>query len=216
MLATKGIVMSEPEHINLIVGRRIKELRRQRGFTLENISKLAGLSTSLLSQIEKGNINVSIANLLKISRALEVEIEYFVHQHDRHEEFEIVRAEERQSVPDHALPDFLGYSYRHFASFTAEGTVELFTVELEPLAEHEMKPNTHPGIELVFVLDGHVEFRAEHGYQVRLHPGDSLRFPAKYQHAYRAIEGGARVIAICYSSIGQRLRDISKLPGEYP
>jgi len=63
------------EHITIAVGKRIRALRKSRGFTLKHVEELTGLSTSLLSQIEKGNINLSIANLLKISTALEVAID---------------------------------------------------------------------------------------------------------------------------------------------
>lgn len=61
----------------LNVGRKIRELRKQKGLTLQVISEATGLSKPLLSQI--GNVIVvsPIATLLKISKALEKDIAFF-------------------------------------------------------------------------------------------------------------------------------------------
>lgn len=180
------------------IGKRIKLIRKRRGMTLENLYKKTNLSVPLLSQIEHGLVNLSIANLWKISQALEVEIEYFFQKSRIVEEFELIRSEERVKViPHHTDPGFPGYSHEHLASFITEGTIEVFAVGVKPLSEEAMKFNKHPGMEFNFVLEGEVEFRSG-DYREILAPGDSLRFSGKSPHAYRALGKKAKLLAILY------------------
>ena len=63
-------IAGEVEALNL--GNKIRQLRRKKTLTLQNISDLSGLSKSLLSQIENSFTAPPTATLLKISRALDV------------------------------------------------------------------------------------------------------------------------------------------------
>ncbi|MGH8927281.1 MAG: helix-turn-helix domain-containing protein, partial [Acidimicrobiia bacterium] len=56
----------------LSIGARIRELRMQRGLTLQGISELTGLSPSLLSLVERGKTSPSIGTLVAVAYALEV------------------------------------------------------------------------------------------------------------------------------------------------
>jgi transcriptional regulator with XRE-family HTH domain len=53
---------------------RIKELRKERGLTLEELAEKAGMSVSFLSMIENGKRNVNAARLDALARALNVRI----------------------------------------------------------------------------------------------------------------------------------------------
>ena len=61
----------------LDIGSQVRELRQRKGLTLQNVSDLTGLSKPLLSQIENNIASPPIATLLKISKALGVNIGYF-------------------------------------------------------------------------------------------------------------------------------------------
>lgn len=54
----------------LLVGRRIRELRRSRGLTLVQLAGSADLSHPFLSQLERGLARPSMASLERIARAL--------------------------------------------------------------------------------------------------------------------------------------------------
>ena len=55
-----------------ILGTTILQYRQQRGLTLRAFATLTGLSHTYLSQIEKGQRNVTILSLLRIARALHI------------------------------------------------------------------------------------------------------------------------------------------------
>lgn len=65
--------MSDNNH-RIKIGRRIAEIRKQRGLTQDEIAKLTGLQQVNISKIETGKYNVSIDILNKICKVLAVEI----------------------------------------------------------------------------------------------------------------------------------------------
>lgn len=183
------------EDIKRSIGWSIRSLRNKRGLTLEDVSKKAGISIPLLSQFERGDANINIANLWKISQALDVEVELFFQQEILRKEVEIIRAKDRRKVkPDHAIPD-TGYSFEHLYSMP---DIEVFVVEIDNITKQQVKFNSHPGIEFSFVLEGEVEFLLKDGRCATLQIGDAVRFSAEHQHAYRGIGGKARVLAFLH------------------
>lgn len=65
---------------NIAMANRIREVRKSKGMTLEELSELTGISTSFLSRIEKGGDakdgrGLSLENAARIARALATEIE---------------------------------------------------------------------------------------------------------------------------------------------
>lgn len=55
------------------MGNRIKEVRDQKGLTLEQVADAAGISAGYLSRMETGGRNVSLKNLAKLSKALGIQ-----------------------------------------------------------------------------------------------------------------------------------------------
>jgi len=58
----------------IVLGNRIKELRKQRGFSQEKLAEISGLHRTYISDIERGQRNVSFLNLVKISDALNISV----------------------------------------------------------------------------------------------------------------------------------------------
>ena len=55
-----------------ILGTTILQYRKQRGLSLRTLATMTGLSHTYLSQIERGQRNVTILSLLHIARALHI------------------------------------------------------------------------------------------------------------------------------------------------
>lgn len=58
-----------------LFGRRVKDLREGKGWTQEYLAERMDISTNYLSSIERGNENPTFDMLIKVSEALEVEME---------------------------------------------------------------------------------------------------------------------------------------------
>ena len=60
-----------------LLGRKIKEIRKSKGLTQENLSELVGIETSTLSGVESGRFFPSLHVLDKISKQLDVPLVKF-------------------------------------------------------------------------------------------------------------------------------------------
>jgi transcriptional regulator with XRE-family HTH domain len=65
-----------------LIGKRIQELRKQRGLSQEQIAEKAEISSNYLSRIECGKENPTLDMLVKLASALKVEMwELFITGH---------------------------------------------------------------------------------------------------------------------------------------
>ena len=65
--------------ISTLVGQQIRECRKKRNMTLEDMAGLIGKSRSTISKYEKGEIPVDMETLYMIARTLEAPIEQFLY-----------------------------------------------------------------------------------------------------------------------------------------
>jgi len=55
-------------------GKRLRNLRRQKGYSQEKLAELASLHRNYIGMIERGERNVTLLKIKKIARALNIEI----------------------------------------------------------------------------------------------------------------------------------------------
>ena len=61
--------------IQELVGKRIREVRKEKGFSQEELAARADLDRTYMTSVECGRRNISIVNLHKIAKALDVTLE---------------------------------------------------------------------------------------------------------------------------------------------
>lgn len=65
----------QAKHPALIkLGRQIRELRSAKGFSQENFAAEVGLDRTYMGGVERGERNLSAINLMRIAKALDVEV----------------------------------------------------------------------------------------------------------------------------------------------
>ena len=62
--------------VNILIsfGQKIRKVRINKGITQEQLAELSGLHRTYLGSVERGERNISLINIFKIAKALEVEI----------------------------------------------------------------------------------------------------------------------------------------------
>ncbi len=60
------------------LGRRVKQLRLQKGMTLKEIEAKVGVSATHVSEVERGKTSPTVGALSKIAAALEVNASYLI------------------------------------------------------------------------------------------------------------------------------------------
>ena len=121
----------------------------------------------------------TIASLMKIAAALGKSVAYFVDEPEN-PDVNVIRGDERARVytSKHGL-DLRNLSGRYggFAMAGAEAHVE-------PRAESGPTPMSHPGEELVVVLEGLMVFEVD-GHAHEVGAGDSIHFRTLRPHSWR-------------------------------
>jgi DNA-binding NtrC family response regulator len=74
LLEEKGVLLESENLINQRIGRRIKEFRTKRQWTIAELGSHTSLSKSLISQLENAKNAASMVSLSKIARCLNVRV----------------------------------------------------------------------------------------------------------------------------------------------
>ena len=183
------------------VGEKIKTAREDKALSLQELADQSGISPSLLSQIENHLISPGLGTLIRISKALEVEVGFFFKEHPE-KSYSIVRKDERQLVSRFASKEGVsyGYTYESLGFDKKDRHMEPFLVTLEPATLGEQEFSSHDGEEFLFVLKGEMEVVLGDHSDV-LHPGDSIYYDSRIPHRVSCVSGETtKILAILYTS----------------
>ena len=62
-----------PTNSRVLFGRRIRELRLQHKWSQETLAEKSSLSTTYISEVERGKRNLGLDNVMKLARAFKVD-----------------------------------------------------------------------------------------------------------------------------------------------
>jgi len=161
------------------ISRRIREWRKQKGLTLQELAERSGLATSTIQKIEAGQMIPSVAVLLKVARGLGRRPAELVHDGANEPDAILVRSGARHPV------GVRGQMWVERLSGDLSGSaLESWRVTLHPGVSSGRGTIQYDGEELVVCEAGSVTFRVGEDEHV-LGPGDSLHFRASIPHRWR-------------------------------
>jgi len=168
---------SQPSN-EINVGRRLRELRIERGLSIRALAEQSGLNVNTLSMIENGKTSPSVSTLQQAATALKAPINAFFENQIYPQSIIYQKAGNRQSAAfTHGTLADLGAGF-------ARSALEPFVVTLEPQATSGDTPIVHTGLEFVYCLEGSLTYEVE-GETFNLDSGDSLLFEAHLPHCWR-------------------------------
>jgi transcriptional regulator with XRE-family HTH domain len=160
------------------IGARLRQARRDRGLTIDQLAQATGLTKGFLSQVERDLANTSVSSLLKICAALGLRVgELF----DDGGESGLVRAGERP------LLDFGGIGAEdRLLTPRSNRRLQAFHSWVGPGARSGDGPGYPTPTEAQFVHVTKGEFEITIGGEVfRLKAGDSLTFSGREPRSWR-------------------------------
>jgi transcriptional regulator with XRE-family HTH domain len=165
------------------VGATLQRMRLARGLTLEDLSRIAGVSKSMLSQIEREKANPTIAITWRLANALGVQIGELLSSEVRTPD--LIRVVDAHEIP--TLPgNHAGYSLRILGPMDLAGKYEWYELTLAPGGELASQAHDPATYEHLTVLSGAVEL--EVGLEKRrVKHGATARYPADQAHAIRNV-----------------------------
>jgi len=161
------------------IGGKVAKARAERGWSLAQLAERAGLSTAAVHKIEKSGMTPTIASLMKVAAALGKSVGYFVEEVEATRPVTVIRAEERTRLYTSKQGLELQNISGRYGPFWVAGA----EAHLEPLADSGPEPMSHPGEELVLLLDGRMTFTID-GESYELDPGDSIHFRTVRPHSW--------------------------------
>jgi len=161
------------------LGRKLRVLRLQHDLTLEQVSQQTGLSISFLSAAERGATGISLASLLKLSLAFKIHLPDLYNGTSGRSGGgrKLVKAAERQ-VFEHSNA---GVRIEQLTHGPAMMEAQYFV--LEPGASSE-GAYSHEGEELIYVLQGSIDFYLDESEHYHVEAGDCLYFPSSQFHRW--------------------------------
>lgn len=175
------------------LAQRIREFRKKRGLTLEQLADRSQLTQSVLSKVENSRVTPSLAALGRISEALGVTLSELVAGIESNQGMVVVRRDERPTVErDHPAPSFV---YHSLAPTRHPKRIEPLMVELPPGSQRD-ESLAHRNDEFILVMKGAVEIECE-GERCRLETGDSVYINGSKEHrVFNATGSTAEILCV--------------------
>lgn len=168
--------------MDVAVGRRIRDLRRVRQFSLEGVASRTDLSIGFLSQIERGLSSPSLRVLATLADVLGVGIAALFGASpgpDGASDQVVTRGLQRPELKLWRT----GVSKQLLSPASADNKLNLFLVHLEPGGSTGDELYTHDGEEAGLVLEGEMMLTVD-SQTWSLKTGDSFRFASRRPHRF--------------------------------
>src|SRR6266851_1977145 len=174
------------------LGARLRSLRNQNGWTLEQLSLRTELSEPFLSRLESGRRQPSLAALLTLARAYSMPLAALLGDAPAAASPRVVTRAGSSSA--HYAN---GLQYRVVSGNAPKGNLHAVQVTIPPTREHQ-DFYRHDGEEWLYVLSGRLRLIFEDREHL-LKPGDSAHFEARTPHRLAATgpHGAEAVIVSC-------------------
>jgi transcriptional regulator with XRE-family HTH domain len=160
------------------LGRRIRQIRTDRGLSLAGLASKVGVTRSFVSSVERGIAYPSVLVLREIAAALDVPV-FMLFTGAESTGF-VVRPGERKRIQPPSSP----ISYE-LLSPDLQRKIEMIIMRLEPGSESVS--GAHEGEEVSFLLQGHVVVTVG-GIEYELHEGDTIYFASGLPHKVRSLD----------------------------
>jgi transcriptional regulator with XRE-family HTH domain len=161
------------------IGAKVAKARAARGWSLAQLAERAGLSTAAVHKIEKSGMTPTIASLMKVAAALGKSVGYFVEEVEATRPVTVIRGSERSRLYTSKQGLELQNISGRYGPFWVAGA-EAF---VDPEADSGPEPMSHPGEELVVLLEGRMIFTID-GESYELDAGDSIHFRTVRPHSW--------------------------------
>ncbi|MEW6066595.1 XRE family transcriptional regulator [Desulforamulus profundi] len=169
-------VNHEQNLLYISLGFKIRELRKEKQKTLQELAREAGISAGLLSQVERGTVQPSLDTLWKITKALNIPLFYLLEQVEN-KSVVVVKQENQKKLE---TPNS-NVVYR-FLSPDLNRKIEFMMITLKPGHNHG-ELLSHAGEECGVVIQGTIAVRIGEELYI-LNQGDSIYFDSNIPHRF--------------------------------
>lgn len=173
------------EETDLAIGIALRALREEQGMSARNLAQASGVSASMVSRIESGQVSPSISTLNALSRTLNVPlVSLFRETTTAHTDFTHVKSGEglrSTRIVDAHTHEYVDLSYHIRRDLQ-------FEARLVTLHRQEARPPIYVGhgVVFIYVLEGEAVYRYGER-EMTMKAGDSLSLDSELSHGFRKV-----------------------------
>ena len=180
-------------------GEKLRQVREHKGYTLKVVAQKAGVSESLVSQIERNHVSPAIDTLLALADVLDINLEFLFDEYRKKRPVQVIRANERPSINEDDI------TYEQLAKPSGsdtENSIESYVLHI-PAGSHTHRGSYgHIGREFGIITKGKARLTYENTEYI-LEEGDSVSFSAGVRHVLENV-GNCDLEAIWFVTPAQR------------
>ncbi|GAB4085200.1 XRE family transcriptional regulator [Myceligenerans cantabricum] len=178
------------------IGPRLRAARRARGWTLDELASLAGMSASTLSRLESGKRQASLELLLPLTRRLGIRVDDLLPPED---------TDPRVRRPTIRRDGLI------IAPLAPEGSpVHTYKITYPPTADLP-EQRVHDGYEWLYVLSGRLRLRLG-AQDLVLTRGEAAEFDTRTPHAMSATGAKPAQVISIFNGDGARIHTRTDTP----
>lgn len=164
--------------IEAVIAERLKTLRTERGWSLDELAQHSGVSRAMISRIERQEASPTAGLLSKLADALAVTLSGLMSepQMPRHQ------VSRRDAQPQWRDPQ-TGYLRRLVSPAGGEHDTDIVAIDLPPGTTVRYDAHTAPDEQQVLLLQGRLRLTVG-GEVLELRPGDCTRMPLDADHVF--------------------------------
>lgn len=169
---------TNPDFASQVLCKRVTELRKKNKLTLDQLASISGVSRSMLSQIERGKANPTLAVTYRIAQAFGMSIGELVEQQSNNPSIDIVHGED----PNNLFRSDKQCKIRTLSPLHMEKNIEFYELRIAP--NYSLKSAAHfdGAKELLTATQGSVVITSGKS-QCTLTAGDSAHYRADLEHS---------------------------------
>lgn len=162
-------------------GEKLRQVREHKGYTLKVVAQQAGVSESLVSQIERNHVSPAIDTLLALADVLDINLEYLFEEYKRNRPVEIIRSHERPSLHEDKII-FEGLAKQS----GSDPSIEAYIMKIPAGSQTRRGSYGHLGREIGYITKGRA-LLIYGNQEFILEEGDSVSFSAGASHIVQNI-----------------------------
>jgi transcriptional regulator with XRE-family HTH domain len=186
------------EDIIIQISNKIKEKRKAKGITIQELADKAEVSKGLISQIENNRTVPSLLVLINIIRALNLDMNEFFNEIGQEQQTSKVIIKQEASYQVFEKEAAKGFLYKRVLTRSIKNyPVDIVILELKKGARrnHMVKTDAY---EYKYIIQGKVEYQVENE-KYTLNTGDSLFFDGRLGHKPANIgDDDAKILVIYF------------------
>jgi transcriptional regulator with XRE-family HTH domain len=168
------------DDILIQISNRIKERRREKNITVQELATLANVSKGLISQIENSRTIPSLIVLIDIIKALDIDLNAFFKDIRTRNKLSPILVTRKNDYDHFEKEHAIGFHYQRILTrFIDRSTVDIVILELEPDATRPLVETD--AFEYKYILAGEIEYQFNEE-RIQLSQGDSVLFDGRIPH----------------------------------